>query len=96
MDNMLEQVLGGVIAFAIFTAFIVYAIYTYRTKVRPKSQKISDRKKPMKHETEAKTQDSKTAPTKIRLNQEAWEKLNKTLNEPPKPTKALRDLMKNN
>lgn len=50
----------------------------------------------MKHETEAKTQNSKTAPTKIRLNQEAWEKLNKTLNEPPKPTKALRDLMKNN
>lgn len=39
MDNMLEQVLGGVIAFAIFIAFIVYAIYIYRTKVRPKSQK---------------------------------------------------------
>lgn len=50
----------------------------------------------MKHKTEAKTQNSETTPTKIRLNQEAWEKLNKTINEPPKPTKDLRKLMKSN
>lgn len=50
----------------------------------------------MKNKTEAKALNSKTVPTKIKLNQETWEKLNKTLNEPPKPTKALRDLMKNN
>lgn len=29
----------------------------------------------------------------VRLNQEAWQKLNEVINNPPKPTKALKDLM---
>lgn len=30
----------------------------------------------------------------VRLSQEAWQKLNEVINNPPKPTKALSELMK--
>jgi|GEM_PF-4244275 len=36
----------------------------------------------------------KTATQSTKLNQEAWEKLNKIIDEPPQPTEALKDLMK--
>ncbi|WP_166635821.1 type II toxin -antitoxin system TacA 1-like antitoxin [Idiomarina loihiensis] len=36
----------------------------------------------------------KTAGQTTKLNKEAWERLNKIINEPPQPTEALKDLMK--
>ncbi|MGM7448493.1 DUF1778 domain-containing protein [Idiomarina sp. ST20R2A10] len=37
----------------------------------------------------------KTAIQSTKLNQKAWEKLNKVINEPAEPTAALKTLMKN-
>ena len=34
MDNMLAQFLSGLIPVAIFTAFVIYAIYVFKTKVQ--------------------------------------------------------------
>jgi|GEM_PF-2519055 hypothetical protein len=34
MDNMLEQFFSGLIPVAILTAFVIYAIYVFKTKVQ--------------------------------------------------------------
>lgn len=39
MDNMLEQFLSGLIPAAILTAFVIYAIYVFKTKVQSDSEK---------------------------------------------------------
>ena len=39
MDNMLEQFISGLIPFAILTAFVIYAIYVFKTKVQPDSER---------------------------------------------------------
>ncbi|NWO06650.1 MAG: DUF1778 domain-containing protein [Alteromonadaceae bacterium] len=49
----------------------------------------------MNKETKTRSEKNKTTGQSTKLNQEAWEKLNKIISKPPKPTQALRDLMKN-
>lgn len=39
MDNMLEQILSGLIPVSILTAFVIYAIYVFKTKVRPNNER---------------------------------------------------------
>mgnify|MGYP003116689253 CR=1 FL=1 len=38
---------------------------------------------------------TKSVKKRSKLNQKAWEKLNKVVNEPSEPTAALKTLMKN-
>lgn len=49
----------------------------------------------MNKQIKTRSEKNKTAGQSTKLNQETWEKLNKIISEPPKPTQALRDLMKN-
>lgn len=50
----------------------------------------------MKKETKTKSEKLETATAQTtKLDQKAWEKLNKVINEPPEPTAALKTLMKN-
>lgn len=50
----------------------------------------------MNKETKTRSEELKTATAKTtKLDQKAWEKLNKITDEPPEPTEALKALMKN-
>lgn len=43
---------------------------------------------------ETKIKNVKAAAQSTKLNKKAWEKVNKIINEPQQPTKALKNLMK--
>ena len=43
MDNMLEQVLSGLIPVAILTAFVIYAVYVFKTKVQPSNTRSQNK-----------------------------------------------------
>lgn len=43
MDNMFEQFLSGLIPFGVLIAFIVLAIYTFKTKVLPNYERSQEK-----------------------------------------------------
>lgn len=45
MDNMSEQFLSGLIPFGLLIAFIVFAIYTFKTKVLPNYERNQEKDK---------------------------------------------------